>query len=155
MDKLRSEPGHSASYSGGATGASVSIIKASDWKNSQPTRIPIVPNPSVELGPLAAQGTEPRPYEAMATIPKVTLEWSRDTNQARARAGNVALSSVSFWWDDKDPNVCYLGSFKINLKYTLVFFMERDGTEKQTSLWVTIDDSPGQGMVYFQPEIWM
>jgi len=138
----------------GATGASVSIIKASDYQRSQPTRIPIIPTPSVELGPPAAQDTEPRPYLADIRFPKVTLEWSRDTNQARARVGNVVLSSTGFWWDDQDPNVCHLGSFKIDLKKGLVFFVERDGTEVQTSLGVTIDDSPSQGMVYFEPELW-
>jgi hypothetical protein len=138
----------------GATGASVSIIKASDFHGSQPTRIPIIPTPTVELGPQAAQGTEPRPYEAMIIFPKVNLEWSRDTNQAQARAGNVVLSSVGFWWDDQNPNVCHLGSFRIDLKAGLVFFVERDGTEVLTSLGVAIDDSPGQGMVYFQPELW-
>jgi hypothetical protein len=61
---------------------------------------------------------------------------------------------VGFWWDDQNPNVCHLGSFKIDLKAGLVFFVERDGTEVLTSLGVAIDDSPGQGMVYFQPELW-
>jgi hypothetical protein len=139
----------------GATGASVSIIKASDWKSSQPTRIPIIPSPSVELGPPAAQNTEPRPYLADITFPKVTLDWSRDTNQGRVRAGNVVLTSIGLWWDNLDPNVCHLGSsFKINLKTRQVFFVERDGKEVLTSLGVTIDDSPGQGMVSLQPEIW-
>jgi hypothetical protein len=138
----------------GATGNSVSIIRASDWKRSQPTRIPITPDPSVELGPPAAQNTEPRPYLADITFPKVTLEWSRETGQARARAGNVVLSSVGFWWDDQDPNVCHMGSFKINLKTGQVFFVERDGIEVLTSLGATIDDSQGQGMVSLQPEIW-
>ena len=139
----------------GATGASLSIIKASDYMSSQLTRIPIVPNPIVELGPLGAQGTEPRPYAAMVTFPKVNLEWSRDTNQGRVRAGNVVLTSIGLWWDDQDPNVCHLGtSFKINLKTRQVFFVERDGTEKLTSLGVTMDDSPGQGMVTLEPGLW-
>jgi len=135
--------------------ASVSIIKASDYMNSQPTRITITPAPQVELGPQAAMGTEPRPYLAMVTFPKVNLEWFRATNQQRVRAGNVVLSaSEGLTWDEQNPNVCYLGKFKIDLDRRLVYFMERDGTQLLTSLKVTIDDSRVEDVVYFEPNLW-
>lgn len=134
---------------------SVSIIKASDYMNSQPTRIPITPAPQVELGPQAAMGTEPRPYLAMITFPKVNIEWFRETNQQRVRAGNVVLSSFKgLIWDEQNPNVCYLGKFKIDLNQRLVYFRERDGTDVQTSLRVTIDDSNAKNTFYLEPSLW-
>lgn len=142
------------SLSWGATTSSVSIIKASDYMNSQATRISIVPAPTVELGPGAAQDTEPRPYMAMIYFPKVNLEWSRATDQARARVGNLVLANVGFWWDDQNPNVCYLGKFKIDLDQRLVYFIESDGTEVLTSLGVTVDESTGDDFVYLEPDIW-
>ncbi len=135
--------------------ASISIIKASDYMRSQPARITMTPAPHVELGPQAAIGTEPRPYLAMVTFPKVNLEWFRATNQQRVRAGNVVISSAEgLIWDDQNPNACYLGKFKIDLKQRLVYFMERDGTQVLTSLRVTIDDSQGGDMAYFEPHLW-
>jgi hypothetical protein len=123
--------------------------------NSQPSRIAITPAPQVELGPQAAIGTEPRPYLAMVTFPKVNLEWFRATNQQRVRAGNVVLSATEgLAWDDHNPNACYLGKFKIDLDRHLVYFMERDGTQLLTSLLVKIDDSSVDEVVSFEPDLW-
>jgi hypothetical protein len=135
--------------------ASISIIKASDYMNSQPSRIAITPAPQVELGPQAAMSTEPRPYLAMVTFPKVNLEWLRSTNLQRVRAGNVVLSQFEgLTWDEQNPNACYLGKFKIDLDRRLVYFMERDGTQILTALKVTIDDSSLEEVVYFEPDLW-
>lgn len=143
------------SLSWGATTASASIIRASDYMRSQPTRIPIVPAPTVELGPGAAQDTEPRPYMAMITFPEVRLEWFRATDQARVRAGNLVLvNGYGFWWDDTDPNVFHLGQFKIDLDQRLVYYVERDGTEVLTSLGVAVDDSAGGDVFYLEPDLW-
>lgn len=143
------------SLSWGATTASASIIKASDYMRSQPTRIAIVPTPTAELGPGAAQDTEPRPYMAMIRFPKVSLEWFRATDQARVRAGNLVLvNGYGIWWDDLDPNVFHLGQFKIDLDQRLVYYVERDGTDVLTSLGVTVDDSAGGDVVYLEPDLW-
>ena len=138
----------------GATTASVSIIRASDYMKSQSTRISIVPAPTVELGPGAAQDTEPRPSSAFIEFPKVSFEWSRATGQARARAGNLVLANVGFWWDDQNPNVCHLGKFKIDLDQRLVYFVQLDGTEVLTSLGVVVDETTGEDFVYLEPDIW-
>jgi hypothetical protein len=119
-------------------------------------KFPIVPAPSITLGPLGMQGAIPQPTQADITFPSVTLEWFRWSGKARFRAGNVVLlSDVGWRWHETNPNAIYIGNFLIDLAAGTVTYVnwKAGGTLHPTLLPVTMDDSVGD-IVPFEFDLW-
>jgi hypothetical protein len=145
----------------GATNAQVYLLENKYFQSIPATANlhAIQPTPSVLIGPMGMQGTPgyPTAYQADITFPAVTLEWFRETREARLRAGNVVLhSAFGHYWNPSKLNTLQIGSFMIDLPSGRVSYYE--GSQVlQTALTAVVDDSPDSVMIiapFFAPEIW-
>jgi hypothetical protein len=145
----------------GATSAQVYVLERAYFQSIPATTSlhAIQPTPSVLIGPMGMQGTPgyPTAYQADITFPAVTLEWFRDTREARLRAGNVVLHrAFGHYWNPSKLNTLQIGSFMIDLLSGRVSYYE--GSQLlQTALTAIVDDSPDSMMMiapFLAPKIW-
>jgi len=145
----------------GATNAQAYVLDKRYFQSIPALNVlqPIQPTPSVLIGPMGMQGTPgyPTPYQADITFPAVTLEWFRNTGEARLRAGNVVLhSDFGHYWNPSKLNTLQIGSFMIDLASGHVAYYE--GYQLlHTALTAVVDDTPDTMMTLpplFGTQIW-